>query len=178
MARIREDLAGVVTAGSVTLRAGDVIPDGVHVGGHLTEDGLPANVPVAPVQEVVNAPVTNVYAPVDVEPLTEDENASAEDLGITTVDVHPERVRGTLVGYLDGWNAAVVELGKEQAPDDTADDGVIEGQGTLEAFNPADHNAVEVHAYLAEHPEEIPAVLALELAREKPRAGIVDKYNA
>ena len=146
----------------------------MHVGGHLTEDGLPVNVPVAPAQEAVSAPVVNVYASDDVEPLNDDdETAAADDLWITTVDVHPERVRGALVGYLDGWNAAVVELAKEQAPE--ADGGVIDGQGTLEAFDPSEHNAVEVHAYLADHPEEIPAVLAL--AREKPRAGIVDKYQ-
>lgn len=173
MARIREDLDGVVTAGSVTLRAGDDIPDGVHVGGHLTDTGVAVNAPVA---QAVTQEVAHVHAADDVEPLTEDETAAADDLGITTTDVHPERVRGALAGYLDGWNAAVVELGKEQA--DSSDDGVIEGQGELIAFDPADHNAVEVHAYLAEHPDEIPAVLALELAREKPRTGIVDKYNA
>ena len=174
MARIREDLDGVVTAGSVTLRAGDVIPDGVHVGGHLTDTGVAVNVPVAPVQEVVNAPVTNVYAAVDVEPLTDDETAAADDLGITTVDVHPERVRGTLVGYLDGWNAAVVELAKEQAPEA---DGQIEGQGTLEAFDPGDHVAVEVHEYIAAHPDEKDAVLALEVAG-KNRSSLLAKYTA
>lgn len=167
MARIREDLDGVVTASSVTLRAGDVIPDGVHVGGHLTDTGVAVNVPAAPVQAVAQE--------ADVDALNEDDTASAEALGIPTDGVHPERVRGALVGYAQGWDDAVAELGKEQAPE--ADGGVIEGQGTLEAFDPADHNAVEVHAYLAEHPEEIPAVLALELAREKPRAGIVDKYQ-
>lgn len=165
MARIREDLDGVVTAGSVTLRAGDVIPDGVHVGGHLTDTGVAVNVPVAPVQAVAQE--------ADVDALNEDDTASAEALGIPTDGVHPERVRGALVGYAQGWDDAVTELAKEQT-----DDEQIEGQGTLETFNPADHNAVEVHAYLAEHPEEIPAVLALELAREKPRAGIVDKYQA
>ena len=39
--RIREDLEGVVIAytedGTVTLSAGDEIPDGVAVGDHLTE---------------------------------------------------------------------------------------------------------------------------------------------
>lgn len=169
MAQIRSDLEGtVVLDGGVVLVAGDVIPDGVHVGGHLTDTGVAVNVPVAPVQAVAQE--------ADVDALNEDDTASAEALGIPTDGVHPERVRGAIVGYAQGWDDAVAELAKEQAA--PTGDEQIEGQGTLEAFNPADHNAVEVHAYLAEHPEEIPAVLALELAREKPRAGIVDKYQA
>lgn len=174
MARIREDLDGVVTAGSVTLLAGDVIPDGVHVGGHLTDDGLPANAPVAPAQTTPTEVATDV--------LSEDDRNAAEAIGFPHEGQSPEFVRGALVGHAQGYEDALAQLARVQAEadaaDETADDGVIEGQGTLEAFDPADHNAIEVHAYLAEHPDEIPAVLALELAREKPRAGIVDKYPA
>ena len=35
MAKIREDLAGVVSVGGLNLRAGDVVPDGVTVGDHV-----------------------------------------------------------------------------------------------------------------------------------------------
>lgn len=35
MARIREDLVGVVSVAGLSLRAGDVVPDGVTVGGHV-----------------------------------------------------------------------------------------------------------------------------------------------
>ena len=35
MAKIREDLVGVVSVGGLNLAAGDVVPDGVTVGGHV-----------------------------------------------------------------------------------------------------------------------------------------------
>ncbi len=35
MAKIREDLAGVVSVGGLNLKAGDVVPDGVTVGDHV-----------------------------------------------------------------------------------------------------------------------------------------------
>ncbi|QMU19347.1 hypothetical protein [Gordonia rubripertincta] len=36
MAKIRDDLEGVVYVANVVLKAGDTIPDGVEVGDHLT----------------------------------------------------------------------------------------------------------------------------------------------
>lgn len=164
MAQIRSDFEGTVFTSAGPLVAGDDIPDGVHVGGHLTEDGKPVNAPTAPVQA---AP-----AEVEVDALDEDDTASAEALGIPTDGVHPERVRGALVGYAQGWEDAVTELAKERAPETN------EGLGAIDTFDPGEHTATEVHEYLKEHPARIPAVLALELAREKPRAGIVDKYQA
>lgn len=35
MAKIREDLVGVVSVGGLNLSAGDVVPDGVTVGDHV-----------------------------------------------------------------------------------------------------------------------------------------------
>lgn len=35
MAKIREDLVGVVSVNGLNLKAGDVVPDGVTVGGHV-----------------------------------------------------------------------------------------------------------------------------------------------
>lgn len=35
MPRIREDLVGVVSVGGLNLLPGDVVPDGVLVGGHV-----------------------------------------------------------------------------------------------------------------------------------------------
>ena len=35
MAKIREDLVGVVSVGGLNLKAGDVVPDGVTVGDHV-----------------------------------------------------------------------------------------------------------------------------------------------
>lgn len=164
MARIREDLDGVVTAGSVTLRAGDVIPDGVCIGGHLTEDGVAVNAPVAA------SPVMD-----GVEPLNDDEKAAADDLGIPRRGVNPDLVRGALIGYREGWDAAVVELAREQA-ERVATADTFDGQGTLETFDPTEHNAIEVHEYIAAHPDEKDAVLALEVAG-KNRSSLLAKYT-
>lgn len=170
MAQIRADFDGTVFTTAGPLVAGDVIPDGVHVGGHLTEDGKAVNAPVALVLAV--APVLD-----DAEPLTDDETASAEALGLLTDGIHPEGVRGTLVGYAQGWDDAVAELAKEQA--ETAGDTgeQIEGQGELVAFDPTDHVAVDVHEYIAAHPDEKDAVLALEVAG-KNRSSLLAKYTS
>lgn len=52
MARIREDLVGVVSVGGLSLPAGAVIPDGVTVGDHVLapEPVVVREKPEAPVQ--------------------------------------------------------------------------------------------------------------------------------
>ena len=42
MAKIREDLVGVVDAGEHALKAGDTVPDGVTVGDHVLAAEKPA----------------------------------------------------------------------------------------------------------------------------------------
>jgi len=98
VAKIRTDFYGVVHAGGLVLRAGDVIPDGVRVGGHLVEGGIPVGPTIVPVPE-------GVPSDHGVEPLTVDEVSQAGLLGIP-VDVHPERVRGALFGFEVGFEAA------------------------------------------------------------------------
>ena len=59
MAKIRDDFEGVVYVGGLTLEAGDKIPAGVRVGGHLTDSGK--DVGPAPDEKPVSV------APVDVQ---------------------------------------------------------------------------------------------------------------
>jgi hypothetical protein len=93
MAKIRNDLDGVVYAGGHVLKAGDTIPAGVPVGAHLTADGKAHGYPKPdPAPVVVEA---------GVEPLTELEQVRALELGIPE-GVHPERVRGAIDGYEQG----------------------------------------------------------------------------
>lgn len=97
MARIRKDLDGSVVVAGRVLKAGDQIPDGARVGGHLVEGGKAVGVSVAdsvPVGDCLDGCKL-------VTPLTPDETAEADALGIPT-DVHPERVRGALLGYQVG----------------------------------------------------------------------------
>jgi hypothetical protein len=88
--KLRKDLDGVVYLAGGTYKAGDVVPDGVPVGGHLTADGKAHGQPVVPVKVEPG-----------VEALTEAEQVRAVELGIPT-DVHPERVRGAIEGYEQG----------------------------------------------------------------------------
>lgn len=112
MAKIRKDFDGSVTVAGVVLRAGDRIPEGVRVGGHLTEDGKPVGgVPVS-VEQPVDACATACRR---VEPLTVEELAEAESLGIPT-DLHPERVRGAIFGFEVGVRSG-------SRPDDVSDQG-------------------------------------------------------
>lgn len=151
MVKIREDFDGVVhvAVGSVkyVLSAGDVIPEGARVGGHLTDSGEDVG-PVA-----LDAPSVPEQAP-----LNDDDAALAAELGI---DGSPDWVRGYL--------ACAADLaGDPEAPGD----GTAPAEGE---FNPADVNAPEVHEYLKAHPEEVARVIELERAGRN-RKGIIDAY--
>lgn len=50
MAKIRDDLVGVVSVGGLNLGAGDVVPDGVTVGDHVLAQEK-AEKPAEPQQE-------------------------------------------------------------------------------------------------------------------------------
>lgn len=126
MARIRTDFDGVVTVGSHVLRAGDTIPKGVRVGAHLVDGGKPVGEVKVPVQVVDECKDTCKL----LEPLTEAEIAEAEALGIP-VDVHPERVRGALLGYQVGLESVT---GQEASEEDQAgsNEGDVDAGETLE----------------------------------------------
>ena len=190
MARIRADLTGVVHTDRGVFKAGDEIPDGVSIGGHLTDTGEPVG-PFKTVSGPALDGTEHVYATdvpraEAVEPLADDELVEAARIGVP-VDVHPERVRGAILGYAQGWDdahAAFTVPPLEQPADDITT--VIPGQGELivtgdpvepaepvtSTFDPAEHNAVEVHAYLKANPNDAVRVLSLEAAGKK-RSGIV-----
>lgn len=96
MARIRKDFDGTVVVAGRVLKAGDQIPDGARVGAHLVEGGKDVGVSVASVAVGDCQDGCKL-----VTPLTPDEIAEADALGVPT-DVHPERVRGALLGYQVG----------------------------------------------------------------------------
>lgn len=144
--KLRNDLDGVVFIGGVAYGAGDKVPDGVAVGGHLTADGKDHGFP-----EPAAAPV-----PDDVDPLTDDETAQAEALGVPT-DVHPERVRGALLGYSQGRQ------------------DVLTAAAVGSEFDPEGHTVEEVLAHLDENPDDAVTVAVLE-ARGKHRTGILDRF--
>ena len=50
-------------------------------------------------------------------------------------------------------------------------DEQINGQEALEAFDPGEHNALDVHAYIAENPADVARVLEAERA-SKQQSGI------
>lgn len=156
MVKIREDFDGVVhvAVGGVkhVLSAGDVIPEGARVGGHLTDSGEDVG-PVA--QDAPSVP--SVESVTEQDPLNDDDAALASELGI---DGSPDWVRGYL--------ACAADLaGDPEAPDGGEP---VEGE-----FNPADVNAPEVHEYLKAHPEEVARVIELERAGRN-RKGIIDAY--
>ena len=155
MAKIRDDFEGVVYAEGLVLKAGDKIPAGVRVGGHLTDSGK--DVGPAPDEKP-----TPAVAPVDVQdPLNDDDAALAAELG---VEGSPEFVRV----FLDG--VAFVSGEPEGDPEGATGD---ESDGL---FDPSEVNAPEVHEYLAAHPDDVERVIALE--REgKARAGILNAYE-
>lgn len=164
MVKIRKDLVGVITAAEgVVLRAGDKVPAGVFVGGHATETGEDANAPVEPVTVESGVAV-----------LTDDEIEAAENLEVPTVGVHPERVRGALVGYQQGWDDAVRELHENGTW--TPNEPPASGEEPPALFDPSEHNADVVHEHLAEHPDDVQRVLELE-RNGKARSGILSKYE-
>lgn len=185
MARIRADLTGVVHTDRGVFKAGDEIPDGVSIGGHLTDTGEPVG-PFKTVSGPSHDGTEHVYATdlprvEAVEVLTEGELVEAARIGVP-VDVHPERVRGAILGYAQGWDdahAAFTVPPLEQPADDVT--AVIPGQGELivdgdlaepavPTFDPGEHNAAEVHAYLKANPDDTARVLALETAGKSRQA--------
>lgn len=128
MAKIRKDFEGVVTVDRHVLKAGDTIPTGVRVGGHLVEGGKATGLVKATVEPVVDACAGGCKL---VEPLTTVEVERAQELGIPT-DVHPERVRGALLGF---------EVGSTSTPDDVSGQG--EDDEDVDAVEVLDVDAVE-----------------------------------
>ncbi len=154
MAKIRDDFEGVVYVDGLTLEAGDKIPAGVRVGGHLTDSGKD----VGPAPDEKPAPAV---APEEVQdPLNDADSALAAELG---VEGSPDFVRGFLTGV------ASVSGDPEGG---TAEGGEPDG-----LFDPSEVNAPEVHEYLKAHPEEVARVIELERAGRN-RKGIVDAYAA
>lgn len=157
MVRIRDDFDGTVDvrvdSTRYTLSAGDVIPEGARVGGHLTDTGedvgpVVQDRPIVPVQSAACALSC-------ADPLNDADAALAAELGI---DGSPDWVRGYL--------ACAADLaGEPETPASVASD----------EFDPSTVNAPEVHAYITEHPDKAERVLALERAG-KARKGILDAY--
>lgn len=155
MAKIREDFDGTVEVRvetkRFTLAAGDEIPEGARVGGHLTDTGEDVGPePAASLPAVPSGPA--------MEPLSADDVARADELD---VDGSPDYVRGVIFGVALG--ATLREVPEDGEP-------AAEGE-----FNPADVNAPEVHEYLKAHPEATARVIELERAGRN-RKGIVDAY--
>lgn len=150
MVKLRDDLIGVVYLNGQPYAAGGEVPEGVRVGAHLTEDGQEHGAPAA-------APAPNADAvEAGPEPLTEEETALAEKIGLPT-DIHPERARGAILGYEQGVTDSLTRA------------------ATGTGFDPSDENVDAVTAYLTEHPDEAVAVLALE-ATGKARTTILSEY--
>lgn len=190
--KLRGDLVGVVYLNGQPYAAGAEVPEGVRVGGHLTEDGHDHGAPEPKpadrespeasgtpltVEEAAEAEAIGLPADASTEwlrgalvghqiaaetqpgldPLTDDEKTAAEALGLPT-DIHPERIRGAIEGHGQGVTDTLANAAR----------------GT--AFDPADApNADAVHEYVAAHPDETVAILALEAAG-KARKGILGEY--
>lgn len=153
MAKIRDDYEGVVYAEGLVLKAGDKIPAGVRVGGHLTDSGKD----VGPTPDEKAPP-----APLDVQdPLNDADAALAAELG---VEGSPDFVRGFLAG--------VASVSGEPEGDADGEPKVDEPDGL---FDPADVNAPEVHEYLKDNPDDVARVISLERAGRN-RKGIIDAY--
>lgn len=186
MVKLRDDLVGVVYLNGQPYAAGDEIPEGVRVGGHLTEDGQDHGAP--------EPKPADLEVPDAGTPLTIDEVATAEALGLPT-DAHSQWVRGAIAGHGVGASgtpllpeeAALAEglglptdihperfrgavIGHEQGVADTL---ASAAKGT--AFDPSDANVEQVQAHIAANPGETAAILALEAAG-KARRTILDEY--
>ena len=153
MAKIRDDFEGVVYVDGLTLGAGDRIPAGVRVGGHLTDSGKD----VGPAPDEKPAPATVPLGDVQ-DPLNDADSALAAELG---VEGSPDFVRGFLAGV------ASVSGDPEGVP---AEGGEPDG-----LFDPSEVNAPEVHEYLKDNPDDVARVISLERAGRN-RKGIVDAY--
>ena len=152
MAKIRDDFEGVVYVDGLTLEAGDKIPAGVRVGGHLTDSGKD----VGPEPDQKAAPAV---APAEVQdPLNDADAALAAELG---VEGSPDFVRGFLAGV------ASVSGDPEGEPAEGGEPGGL--------FDPSEVNAPEVHEYLKDNPDDVARVISLERAGRN-RKGIVDAY--
>lgn len=152
MAKIRDDFEGVVYAEGLVLKAGDKIPAGVRVGGHLTDSGKD----VGPEPDQKAAPAV---APEEVQdPLNDADAALAAELG---VEGSPDFVRGFLAGVASVSGAPEGEPAEGDDPDGL--------------FDPSDVNAPEVHEYLKDNPDDVARVISIERAGRN-RKGIVDAY--
>lgn len=110
MARIRRSLDGVVIVNGHTLHAGDRVPDGVVVGEHLLGDG----------EETSEQSCDGCRV---MEPLTGDELAAAEKIGLPVEGLDPERVRGAVFGFEVGFEAGVESVsGEDDVPEKDEDD--------------------------------------------------------
>lgn len=156
MVKLRKDLSGVVYFGGKAFKGGETVPDEYPVGSHLSADGKDHNFP-QPAQ--VRTPETGEQGP-QVEPLSEEEQARAAELGLPE-GMDPNLVRGAILGYDQGRQDTLAEAALGSAYDPTADGETVE----------------KVNAYLVEHPEEAAAVLAAEAAGEA-RVGILEQYTA
>lgn len=156
MTKIRSDFEGSVFLNGKPYAAGDKVPDGVHVGAHLTADGKEYGAPVA--APIPTGDVT-ATAPAP-DPLTPEETEQAEGIGLPFEDLDPTFVRGVLAGHAQGREDGVAETLTHAAAGTKLD---------LSA------NVPDVLAHIEAHPDETAAVLALEAAGEA-RAGILKKY--
>lgn len=160
--RIRKDFKDVVFLNGQPYTGGDKVPDGVRVGGHLTEDGKDHG--PAPEQPAQSGDSTDQQAP-EVQELTAEEREQALALGV------PKDV----VDSVDRYGRVVVEAATNVREQVEAEARAKAAAGT--SFNPAEKDAPEVNAYLEEHPDEALAVLALE-ATGKARKTILGAHLA
>jgi hypothetical protein len=186
MAKIREDLVGVVTvhqAGVARhLRAGDKVPGGVEVDDALLEQGSRRRARTS-----------------EPDPVSAGELDAARGYGFDVDDdTDPEFVRGLLAGYQAGSSAAVSDAvgGAVAGPDDErvsteggavpADSGTVTDPGTGEPvvaevdYDPGEHTVDEVLAELENRsPGERAAIIAKEGGEGgKQRVGITDSSYA
>lgn len=155
MVKLRDDLDGVVFLNGQAYKAGDEIPEGVRVGGHLTEDGKDYGAPAAAAQPTPAGDPTP--AP---DPLSESEVEAAKAIDLPYEDLDAPFVRGALAGYAQGHDDGVAE---------TLSHAAVGSAFDLSATIP------EVLKYIDENPDETAAILALEAAGEA-RKGILGEY--
>ena len=132
------------------------VPAGVYVDGALLEldDGEePPALPTRPGGQAGGGDEPAAGAA-----LTDEETLDATEAGLDPTGIPAEEVRAWLAGYQAGRTAA-----GEQP--ETA------------AYDPAEHDVDAVNAHLAEHPEQVEAVLAAEQAG-KARKGILEGPHA
>lgn len=128
MAKIREDLEGTVLAlsdssATVFLKAGEEIPDGYFVGGHLLEDGDPSE----------QSPPWASSAPAEVETVQEhreplDPVQEALDNGESPEDI--------LEAIADRLGLAILVVPKDDGAGDDSSDATGSSDATMPALPP------------------------------------------